>query len=66
MKIFVNGEAQTLEPPLSGADLLNRLVLARTKIAVEHNLEIVAKSAYDTHELGDGDRVEIVHFIGGG
>jgi thiamine biosynthesis protein ThiS len=66
MRIFVNGEAQTFEPPLSVADLLNRLGLARTKIAVEHNLEIVAKSAYDTHELGDGDRVEIVHFIGGG
>ena len=66
MKIFVNGEAQTFEPPLSVADLLNRLGLARTKIAVEHNLEIVAKSAYDTHELCDGDRVEIVHFIGGG
>ena len=66
MKLFVNGEAQTFETPLSVADLLNHLGLARTKIAVEHNLEIVAKSAYYTHELDEGDRVEIVHFIGGG
>lgn len=66
MEIFVNGEAQAFDAPLSVANLLNRLGLPRTKIAVEHNLEIVAKSAYDTHELGEGDRVEIVHFIGGG
>ncbi len=66
MKIFVNGEEHAFEAPLYVADLLNQLGLPRTKIAVEHNLEIVVKSAYETHELGDGDRVEIVHFIGGG
>lgn len=66
MQIFVNGEPQSFDTALSVADLLNRLGLPRQKIAVEHNLEIVVKSAYDTHMLADGDRIEIVHFIGGG
>lgn len=66
MQIFVNGEPQSFDTALSVADLLNRLGLPRQKIAVEHNLEIVVKSAYDAHMLADGDRIEIVHFIGGG
>ena len=66
IEIIINGETQAFDGAVSVADLLARLGLPEKKIAVEHNLEIVAKSAYDTHELGDGDRVEIVHFIGGG
>lgn len=66
MEISVNGEMKAFESPLSVADLLARLGLPQQKIAVEHNLEIVPKSAYDTHMLDAGDRIEIVHFIGGG
>ena len=66
MNIAVNGEMMQLEGPLSVADLLVRLGLPRQKIAVEHNLEIVPKSTYDTHMLAAGDRIEIVQFIGGG
>lgn len=66
MQIFVNGEQHRFNTPLSVADLLNKLGLPQRKIAVEHNLEIVVKSAYDTHMLSEGDRIEIVHFIGGG
>lgn len=66
MKLTVNGTAYELPAPLSVAALLDRLGLPDGKIAVEHNLEIVAKSHYATHMLADGDRIEIVHFIGGG
>lgn len=66
MDISVNGETQSFDAPLSVADLLNRLGLPRRKIAIEHNLEIVPKSSYETHMLAAGDRIEIVHFIGGG
>lgn len=66
MDISVNGETQSFDAPLSVADLLNRLGLPRQKIAIEHNLEIVPKSSYETHMLAAGDRIEIVHFIGGG
>lgn len=66
MDISVNGEMKAFGAPLSVADLLNLLGLPQQKIAVEHNLEIVPKSAYETHMLAAGDRIEIVHFIGGG
>ena len=66
MDISVNGEMKAFDAPLSVADLLNRLGLPQQKIAVERNLEIVPKSAYETHMLAAGDRIEIVHFIGGG
>ena len=66
IEIMVNGEAQTFQGTLSVAQLLGRLGLPEKKIAVEHNLEIVPKSAYATHMIEAGDRIEIVHFIGGG
>ena len=66
MDILINGETKGFDAPLSVADLLKRLGLPQQKIAVEHNLEIVPKSAYETHMLADGDRIEIIHFIGGG
>lgn len=64
--IIVNGETQSFNSALSVADLLARLGLPEKKIAVEHNLEIVPKSAYASHMIQAGDRIEIVHFIGGG
>jgi len=66
MEITVNGESRRFEGDVSVLQLLQTLGLPEKKIAVEHNLEIVPKSAYDTHMVTDGDRIEIVHFIGGG
>ena len=66
MKIHVNGEDRHFVAPLSIAGLLTDLGVAVGKVAIERNLEIVPKSAYETIELSDGDRIEIVHFIGGG
>ena len=66
MKITVNGEIRCFDAPLSIAGLLTSLGIAVGKVAIERNLEIVPKSAYDTIGLSDGDRIEIVHFIGGG
>ena len=66
IEIMVNGEAHGFPDALSVAQLLARLGLPEKKIAVEHNLEIVPKSAYATHMIEAGDRIEIVHFIGGG
>jgi len=66
IEIIVNGEAQLFEASLSVAALLAKLGLPAKKIAVEHNLEIVPKSAYGAHMVDAGDRIEIVHFIGGG
>lgn len=66
MRIQLNGEALDLPDGLSVADLLTRLELAGKRVAVELNLDIVPRSQHASTRLGDGDRVEVVHAIGGG
>ena len=66
MKITVNGEDRHFDAPLSIAGLLVNLGIAGVRWRLNGNLEIVPKSAYETIGLSDGDRIEIVHFIGGG
>ncbi len=66
MQITLNGEARQLDQPGSLRGLLESLGLDPAKIAVERNLEIVPRGAYDQVQVSDGDRLEIVHFIGGG
>ncbi len=66
MQIQLNGEARTLEAEASVAQLVETLGLAGRRIAVEVNEEIVPKSAHGETRLAEGDRVEIVHAIGGG
>ncbi|MFQ5562651.1 MAG: sulfur carrier protein ThiS [Parvularculaceae bacterium] len=66
MEITVNGENRRFEAGLSVAGLLEALALEPRKIAVERNLEIVPKSAYGDTALAEGDRIEIVQFVGGG
>lgn len=66
MNIIVNGETTEVTPETSVAGLLAALELEPKKIAVERNLEIVPKSLYGATALCDGDRIEIVQFVGGG
>ena len=66
MRVVINGENREISSSLSVAALLQDLGLDGRKIALEHNLEIVPRSAYDQTMVADGDRLEIVHFIGGG
>src|SRR3984885_13106107 len=66
VEITLNGEARRLDAALSVRGLLESLGLDPAKIAVERNLEIVPRSTYDQVAVGNGDRLEIVHFIGGG
>ena len=66
VSITINGENRRFESGLSVRNLLAELGLDASKIAVERNLEIVPRSRYDEVAIGDGDRLEIVHFIGGG
>jgi thiazole synthase len=65
-EIILNGEMRRLDQPLSVRGLLESLGLDPAKIAVERNLEIVPRSTYDQVAVGQGDKLEIVHFIGGG
>lgn len=66
MEITVNGEPKALAHVLTVSELLAELALEPKKIAVERNLEIVPKSRFDAERLADGDRIEIVQFVGGG
>ena len=64
--ITVNGEAREIAAGASVAALLAEIGLDTRKVAVERNEEIVPRSTYAEVALGAGDRLEIVHFIGGG
>ncbi len=66
MKLWVNGEERTVGEVRDLAALVVSLGLDPRKVAVERNLEIVPRSTYAVTALADGDRIEIVHFIGGG
>jgi thiamine biosynthesis protein ThiS len=66
MNLTVNGEPRAFPPLADLAALVAALGLDGRKVAIERNLEIVPRSAYGKTKLSDGDRIEIVHFIGGG
>jgi len=66
LNVILNGEARQLPGPVSIAGMLAGLGLDPAKIAVERNLAIVPRSTYDSVTVEEGDRLEIVHFIGGG
>ncbi len=65
-KIQLNGKKISIRSNLSILDLLKKYKLHDRKVAIEHNGSIVAKSNYNKKFLKNKDRVEIVHFIGGG
>jgi len=64
--VHVNGEPRSLPAQLTLTGVLSHLGLDPRKVAVERNLEIAPRSRYDTIEIQSGDRLEIVHFVGGG
>jgi len=66
MLVSVNGEQTEVRDGSCVGDLLERFQIKRDRVAVEVNLDIVPKSAYDSYILQAGDRVEIVQFVGGG
>jgi thiamine biosynthesis protein ThiS len=66
LRLTINGEGRVFDGVLDVAGLIARLGLDSRKVAVERNLAIVPRSAYPVTTLADGDRIEIVAFIGGG
>ena len=66
MFITVNGEPHELTQPLTLAELLATLAIDPRRVAVEHNLEIIRRYAFANTTVREGDRIEIVNFVGGG
>jgi len=66
MHLQVNGQATELPAGLTARALLERLALAGRRVALEVNGEIVPRSSHAEHLLKEGDKVEIIHAVGGG
>jgi sulfur carrier protein len=66
MDILLNGEPASVPTGCHVTELLSQAGLGDRRVAVEVNGTIVPRSAHATHALGEGDRVEIVHALGGG
>lgn len=66
MKIFINGDEKELAEDLTLAELLVLLGLDDRRVAVECNGRILTPDEITAYRPSDGDRLEIVHFVGGG
>ena len=66
MKIRLNGDPFEIAGPLSVNELLQQLEIDARRVAVEHNVVVLKRSAFDDTLIRDGDQVEIVNFVGGG
>ena len=66
MNITLNGDPLDVPGPVSVAALLESLAIDARRVAVEHNLVIIKRTAFDQTMVRDGDNVEIVNFVGGG
>jgi thiamine biosynthesis protein ThiS len=66
MTIFINGEARELDGVSTLAGLLDVLDLPKQRVAIELNKEVIRKQDWDSTSVADNDKVEVVHFVGGG
>jgi len=66
LTITLNGDPFDLSGPLTVAELLASLEIDARRVAVEHNLVVLKRAAFDATLLNEGDSVEIVNFVGGG
>ncbi len=66
MRIILNGQTRTFEEQATVADLLGRLELEPVRVAVEINEDLVPRKRFAKTAIREGDRIEIVTFVGGG
>ena len=66
LSVVLNGERRAVDAGLNVAGLLRSLDLEPGMVVVEHNREILARDAFGATPVEDGDRIELVHFVGGG
>lgn len=66
MTIFINGEAREMADGLNVAAMLDALDLPKQRVAIELNRRVIRKQEWDSTQVSDNDRIEVVHFVGGG
>lgn len=66
MKVHINGETKEIQTEISLSELLERLALPNERIAIELNKSVVRRRDWGNIQIKDDDKIEIVHFVGGG
>lgn len=66
MNILLNGESKEVTDNITASELIQQLGLTGKRLAMEVNMEIIPRSAFDEFVINPNDSVEIVHAIGGG
>lgn len=66
MQVYINGEPKELADNASLAEVISHLDLPVTRIAIELNRSVIRRANWETTIVQEGDRLEIVHFVGGG
>jgi len=66
MTIFINGEARELDGVSTLAGLLDALELPKQRVAIELNKQVIRKQDWESTQVASNDKIEVVHFVGGG
>lgn len=66
MQVLINGETRNIESELNLFELLKKLELPTERIAIELNKNVIRKKDWETINISDADKIEIIHFVGGG
>lgn len=66
MKVFINGETKEISQQFNLLELLKEFSLPSERIAIELNREVVRKKDWESILINEADKIEIVHFVGGG
>ncbi len=66
MQILLNGETKEAPAGLTLASLLDHFDLPKQRIAVEVNLQLIRRGEWDKTQVAQADRIEVIHFVGGG
>lgn len=66
MTYIVNGQEMTFEEAVSISDIMKNLGIEDQVMATAVNMEVVKKDKWDTYKAKDGDKIEMLHFVGGG
>ena len=66
LTIILNGDSFDLDAPMTITQMLDNLDIDSRRVAVEHNLTVVKRAAFDSTLINAGDQIEIVNFVGGG
>ena len=66
MKVLINGESKEISDKFNLSELLKHFSLPQERIAIELNKEVVRKKDWENTKIFDGDKLEVIHFVGGG